>query len=103
MSRLTVDAAELQQLAGRNTQAADAAGKGAEATESVDLIAKLYETHGVISGPSNSAVGDKVQTRQDAARAIQHACQALAEALQTAQKSYTKTDQDTAQTLGNPS
>ena len=103
MSTVTIEPAEFTQVAdNQHQQAAAAAGKGVEATESADLggiFGELYNTHGPISGPSNDAISEKAQVREDAGRAIQLACLTLAAALTTAAAWYTGTDSDAAENL----
>ena len=96
MSDLTVDPTALTSLAGFHSQAAAESQIGVEATESVDLSAKLYETHGVISGPSNNAVKAMARTREEAGNVIEQACLTLAAALTEASALYTGTDQNAA-------
>ena len=95
MSSMTVKSAELEEVTGDQDQAAALAAQAVEATESADLggiFGTLYNTHGPISGPSNDAIIDKSQVREDAGRVIQQACLALAAALTTAAAWYTDTN-----------
>ena len=99
MSGMTVEPTELKDVADYRDQAAAAAAKGVDATESVDLKGKLYLTHGPISGPSNDAISAKARVREDAGRALQEACLTLAAALTTAATWYTDNDASAAGSL----
>lgn len=98
MSGLTVDPNELQQLAGYQELAAAQADQGTNQTPH-DFSQKLWDTHGVISGPSNRAFSDKAREREQAGLAIQEACLTLAAALGSAAASYVNTDIDAAVSL----
>lgn len=101
MADITVNADELTQVADYRDDAAAEAAKAVEATASIDLNAVLYQTHGPISGPSNSAVTAKTAVREDAGRAVEEACRTLAAALNAAATWYTATDWYAAEILGD--
>ncbi|OBA71716.1 hypothetical protein A5641_10410 [Mycobacterium sp. 1554424.7] len=101
MSGVTVEPDELKQAADYQLRAAAEAGVGVQATESVDLRGRLYETHGLISGLSNEAISGRAGVREEAGRAIQQACLTLAAALNTAAACYTDTDSDAGGNLDN--
>lgn len=101
MSGVTVDPEELKQAADYQKQAAAEADKGVQATSNVDLCAKLYETHGPISGPSNDATDRQAGVSEQAGRTLQQACLTLSAALTTAAGTYTGTDSNSAENLDN--
>jgi hypothetical protein len=96
MSGFTVETEELKQKGDYHEQAAEEAGKGVHATESVELggvNGVLYRTHGPISGFSNDAIADKANQREEAGRAIQQACRSLNSKLNVAAAAYAGVDE----------
>ncbi|MEE6178203.1 type VII secretion target, partial [Mycobacterium sp. 050134] len=98
-----VEPARLKEAAKYLRQAAEQAAQGVKATEEADLRSTLYKTHGPISGLSNEAVADQSNVGEDAGRAIEKTCLALAAALEAAADRYTTTDHTASAALTQPS
>lgn len=95
MSDLRLEARELYQLADSQEDAADAADQGNKQS-SEHFSNKLWETHGVISGPSNNAFAKKAKQREELIQSMQQACNTIAAGLRSAAASYLCTDEISA-------
>lgn len=98
MSDLTADSQEFHRLADRQDNVAAQASQGSGQSRG-DFKEKLWETHGIISGPSNNAFSTKADARQDAIGAIEEASITLAAALRAAAAAYQHTDDGSAADL----
>jgi len=96
-SPLSADPAEFQTAATYQNEAADEAGTGSTVT--ADLGKDVWETHGVVSTPSNTAIHTKQTQRAQAGEAIQAACLRLAAQLSASSQTYTTTDDQSAANL----
>jgi Excreted virulence factor EspC, type VII ESX diderm len=92
MANLTVTPEYLEKIAKRQDEAASEAAGAASAAAGTGSACWL--THGVISGSSNSSIGDTESARQAAGNAIKQASVDLATKLRTAKETYTAVDSE---------
>lgn len=95
--KMEVDPRDLEDLAKKQDDAAEAAGAAAGAHNG--LGTDCWVTHGVISGPSNSVVNAVEEARSAAGKTITQAASDLAAKLRTAKKVYEGVDADLSANL----
>lgn len=97
MDKLTVTPAYLEQLAGRQDEAAQKSIMAAGATSGTDK--DVSHTHGVISDSSNHAIARAEGDRRAAAKNIAAASTALAKRLRALEETYSSVDEDLAREI----